>query len=155
MDARIRTELAALHLKLGIQKKKEPVEKKKPKKPELVEPDFYQPLIEAGILKKIQPAKFNEFLGAFSYLRAEQESQAPGQIDPSLAQLKNTIIEQMAWTLSTGLNIENKLKSFLFYGPRGTGKSLMLRALASEVGATIFDISTQVIGDCYLDKQSA
>ena len=174
VDRRIRSELQALHLKLGIQKKKEPVERKKPKKPEPVEPDFFQPLIEANILKKLEPAKFKDFKGAHNYLRAEVEAQAPGQVDPSLAQLRNAIIENVALPLATG-NPESdpkstaptqtpapvapsgprKIKSFLFYGPRGTGKSLMLRALVEETGATVLDISAQIVADNFLEKSSA
>ncbi len=34
-----------------------------------------------------------------------------------------------------------KMQNFLFYGPVGSGKTLMVRALAHECDALLFDIS--------------
>ena len=39
--------------------------------------------------------------------------------------------------------------SFLFYGPAGTGKTQIVRAIATETRSILYDISPMVIKDCY------
>ena len=52
------------------------------------------------------------------------------------------------------LDTKNKV-SFLFYGPAGTGKTMMVRALANECDAIVLDISpSNTDGGQYLDKES-
>ena len=41
---------------------------------------------------------------------------------------------------------------FLFYGPPGSGKSLMVRALAKECDATVIEISPTTFEGTYADK---
>lgn len=43
---------------------------------------------------------------------------------------------------------------FLFFGPCGSGKTLMVRALANECNAVIFDISPYTLINCCTDKTS-
>ena len=42
----------------------------------------------------------------------------------------------------------------MFYGPMGTGKSLALRALASECDAMVIDLSVSNLEGNYMDKSS-
>lgn len=51
------------------------------------------------------------------------------------------------------LDTKNKV-SFLFYGPQGTGKTLMVQALANECDAIVLDISPMNIEGKYMDKES-
>jgi len=39
--------------------------------------------------------------------------------------------------------------SFLFYGPAGTGKTQIVRAVATETRSILYDISPMVIKDCF------
>ena len=57
------------------------------------------------------------------------------------------------------LFVRNKLEarnkvSFLFYGPSGTGKTLMVRALAHECDAIVLDLSPSNLEGKYMDKES-
>ena len=45
------------------------------------------------------------------------------------------------------------VRSCLFYGPAGTGKTQVVRAIAHETRAVVFDISPIVIKDVYLQKE--
>ena len=51
------------------------------------------------------------------------------------------------------LDTRNKI-SFLFYGPAGTGKTMMVRALANECDAIVLDISPSNLEGKYQDKES-
>ena len=46
-----------------------------------------------------------------------------------------------------------KDRTYLFYGPSGTGKSLMVRALASETKAMVLDLSPYVVADNFTEKK--
>lgn len=122
-------------------------------------------------------------MGDHNYLRTLQESKATGQPDPSLAQLRevctNFIILPMADGFTCGceekpegekppvspnvtipedfkpkeFKCEKANRTFLFYGPQGTGKSLMLRAIASESNAMVLDISAYNVADRFKDNK--
>lgn len=138
-------------------------------------------LTKAGIVKILPPAKMNDFLGDQNYLRTLQESKAQGQPDPSLAQLREVCTINMVIPLADGFkcpcNNPNQIlpapgveppedfepkkfeckmpeRTFLLYGPQGTGKSLMLRAIANEARCMVFDISGYNVADRFPVKKS-
>ena len=163
MDKIVQIELENLHYKLNIPKKKQPGAKKpkKTKPPKipgqnLVEnkdPDFIaKELVEHHILRKEPPVKFEDFLTTENPLREIQESQATRQPDPSLSQLKNAIIEHVAIPLGTGINIEGSNRTFLFYGPSGTGKSMLVNAVVSETNSIFLDISPYNLANVFTSK---
>ena len=84
------------------------------------------------ISKLSKPAKFSDFKGGYNLLRTIQEEKAESQIDPSLGQVRNLVSELVGMPLGVGISDPKKLKTYLFYGPSGSGKSLMVKALASE-----------------------
>lgn len=45
-------------------------------------------------------------------------------------------------------------KSFLFFGPQGSGKTMIIRALQSQCGALVLDLSPSNILERYPDKSS-
>ena len=48
------------------------------------------------------------------------------------------------------------VRSFLFYGPAGTGKTLVVRAIATETRSVVFDLSPLSIENCYVsDKRDS
>lgn len=48
------------------------------------------------------------------------------------------------------------VRSVLFYGPAGTGKTQIVRSVATETRAIIYDISPMALKDCYnADKKEA
>jgi hypothetical protein len=168
VDEIIKCELQNLYLKLSISKKKGKKKKrgkkrgkkgKKKKIPGAKAVGKRQPVdlmgdcAKFGILKKLKPAKMKDFMGDHNLLRTIQEAQAEGQPDPSLAQLRNVISEQIGCRLGGGFHQPGKNRTYLFYGPQGSGKSLMVRALATECNAMVLDISPYVVADNFTEKK--
>ena len=65
------------------------------------------------------------------------------QPDPSFMQIRTILAEFIGLPLGSVYAREKLDKNFffLFYGPLGTGKTLAVRALATECAAIILDIS--------------
>lgn len=63
----------------------------------------------------------------------QQEKQATVMPDPSIAQLRQVLIESIAIPLGSSFAKERLEKNswFLLYGPMGSGKTLAVRALQS------------------------
>lgn len=179
----IKAELANLHIKLGIAKKKDRTKKpKKPKKPKAKKiplekmikgrapVDLMGDMTKAGVIKVFHPTKISEFLGDYNLLRTLQESKATSQPDPSMAQLRQICTEHIILPMGDIEKIETPPpanddipvkvfktelhnRTFLFYGPQGTGKSLMVRAIAHETRSMILDISGYNVADRFVEKK--
>merc|ERR1719188_2411402 len=104
------------------------------------------------MIKKIEPVYLSDIVGEFQYLGAYQRTQETYCPPPSIQMIKSLIVEHCILPLAS-LLIRQKIpyaaKSLLLYGPRGSGKSTLARAIASEIGATFFDISPSVIEGKY------
>ena len=72
---------------------------------------------EWGVLKKLKPATLKDFKGGYNLLRSIQEAQMDRQPDPSLAQLRNRIVEHIGIPLASNIHNPTVNKTFLFYGP--------------------------------------
>jgi len=116
-----------------------------------------------GMLGTVTPAYFKDFVGEFAYMGQVQRVQEPFAVAPSSQMIKSMIIEHCVLPLAslhvrTRLDDPEKLKqgaprmvarSLLIYGPRGTGKSMLARCIATETGAAFFNISPSVIEGKY------
>ena len=72
-----------------------------------------------------------DFMGTHNNLNYLLEKTAELQPDPSLPQVRNMVAEYVGIPLGSD-EAKKKLEKwnwFLFYGPMGTGKTLMTRAL--------------------------
>jgi len=61
-----------------------------------------------------------------------------------MALIRQLVTEYIIFPLGSELirkRHPSHVRSFLFYGPEGTGKSLLVRAIASETKALVFDLS--------------
>ena len=150
--------------KKAKKKKKKKAKKKKEKKPkplpgekikELKELDTDQMLsvlIEKNLIVKTKNRKISEFVGDFNYLgsmhqhaeRSDDSKWIPQ--DPSLAQLRQSIVEYLVLPngsaeIKSSLPPEKLIKSAMFYGPSGTGKTFMAEAVASELGGLFIHLS--------------
>lgn len=123
-------------------------------------------MIQTGILQKVFSLKhqyaatpLDSFLGEFDTMGVSQSKET--FILPSLAELRKTVIEYCI--LPMGFHEEDqafpKLSSFLFYGPSGmiylslgVGKSHLVKAIATELGAQIFNLSPKNTAGQYLGK---
>ena len=169
VDEIIKCELKNLYTKLSIKKKKGKKKKKKKKKkgkkkkiPGAKLVGNYHPtdlmgnLSKAGVLKMLKQDTMADFKGGYNLLRTIQEAKAEKknpQPDPSFAQLRNSIKEIVGIPLGAGFTEPGKMRTYLFYGPQGTGKSLMVRALATECRAMVLDISPYVVESMMTDKK--
>ena len=80
--------------------------------------------------------------------------QATNQPDPSLPQLRRTIIEQIALPQVSGLNVTNNPRTFLFYGPPGSGKTFLTHAIVNETKSIFLDFSPDIIAENVADKNA-
>merc|ERR550514_2593482 len=114
--------------------------------------DCFPDLVEQGILKKIKPERLEAIHGEFQYLGAIQRVQETYCPPPSPQMIKQLVVEHCMLPLAS-TSIRQKApyaaRSLLLYGPKGTGKSMLARAIATETGATFFDISPSVIEGKY------
>lgn len=149
----IALELDNMRIKYGVKKKKEKKKKAKKRKEKKIKiplglgkrdpKDILAELVEAKIVKLLQPAKMTDMIGEHNPLGTQQERQATLMPDPSIAQLRQVLIESIAIPLGSSFAKERLDKNgwFLFYGPMGSGKTLAVRALQSECNAIVFDLT--------------
>jgi len=96
----------------------------------------------SGVLKKVKPCHLEDFLGEYNYL-----GESP---PPSAQMIKSLLVEHCILPLAQ-TEIRQKVpesltaRALLLYGPKGSGKSMLARAIATETGATFFDLSPAVI----------
>jgi ATP-dependent 26S proteasome regulatory subunit len=63
------------------------------------------------------------------------------------------VSEQIGVRLGGDFTQPTRDRTYLFYGPSGTGKSLMVRALATECKAMVLDLSPYVVADNFTEKK--
>ena len=76
--------------------------------------------------------------------------------DPSMALIRNLIVEYIIFPLGSELvrrRFPENVRSFLFYGPSGTGKTLVVRACIHETNSILFDLSPINIDGKYSAKK--
>ncbi|KAF4662820.1 hypothetical protein FOL47_006043 [Perkinsus chesapeaki] len=115
--------------------------------------DCLPELVQDGIIKCIKPAHLKDFLGEFAFLGALQRVSEPMCPPPSAQMIKSMIVEHVCLPLAS-TSIRQRCssltaKSLLLFGPKGCGKSLLARIIATEVGATFIDISPKIIEGKY------
>jgi len=169
VDEQMREELANLKLLFEGAKKKKGGKAKKPKVKKPKPPkkwcaavgsitnreDCVPDLVEQGILKKVMPTLLEDFWGEHHYLGAMLRSQhrfwGEHHFPPPSAQMIRSLLVEHCVLPLAQTDIRQKApeslaaRSLLLYGPKGAGKSMLARAIATETGATFFDLSPAVI----------
>ena len=171
VDAMIGMELENLKLQLaGGKKKKKKGKKKKGKKKKgkkkknklpgakqiahMSEYEMLVELVKAGIVKRLPPANLKDFIGEFNYIAMMMEDLNDRPREPSMAIIRQLVTEFIIFPLGSALVRKRHplhVRSFLFYGPAGTGKTLVVRAIATETRSVIFDLSPNSIEGLYLE----
>lgn len=109
-----------------------------------------------NIIKKIKPAKMSDLIGEYNPLASLIEKHSELMPDPSMAQLRSVVTELVAIPLGSKFVKERmveRMNWFLFYGPMGTGKTLVVRALSQQCNALVFDLSVSNLEGKFVDKQ--
>ena len=114
--------------------------------------DMLIDLVKNNIVKKMPPENLKDFLGEFNYIASMMEDVNDTPRPPSMALIRQIVTEFIIFPLGSPLvrkrHPEN-VRSFLFYGPGGTGKTQLVRAIATETRAMIYDLSPYTIQDRY------
>jgi len=172
VDKLIEIELANLEMQEGKKKKKTKKKTKKPKKkkPKKLPPalkliakkttfELLNELFVLGIAKKItKPHKITDFMGEYNFIGSIEDMEKP-VADTSLAQVRSMVVEWGVLPLGSKAIHENiarnygALKSILFLGPQGSGKTMMAKAVACETSSLFLDISPAIIENTYPDKK--
>ena len=72
--------------------------------------------------------------------------------EPSMALIRQLVTEYIIFPLGSALvrkRFPENVRSFLFYGPAGTGKTQVVRAIVSETRSVLFDMSPLSITNVY------
>lgn len=110
----------------------------------MTEYDMLVELVKSGIVKKLPPANLKDFIGEFNYIHMMMEDLNDRPREPSMALIRQLVTEFIIFPLGSALvrkRFPDTIDAFLFYGPAGTGKSLVVRAIATETRSVIFDLS--------------
>ncbi|KAI9144683.1 hypothetical protein BKA69DRAFT_727651 [Paraphysoderma sedebokerense] len=127
-------------------KKKDTAAKKGKKEKDLTagrtEESLVEELVQSGIMQLFQKISLSEFKGGENLMAAEGTKHKT-ITQPSYADLRRVITEYcvLPLTLPTLDDNTNWAVSILLYGPEGVGKSMLVQAIATEVGASFFDIT--------------
>lgn len=109
-------------------------------------------IVQAGILQRNSPIYLNSFLGEFDYMKGTMDTDPV--ILPSLGEVKKAITEYCI--LPFGIDPFTipfpKITSLMLYGPVGSGKSHLVKAIATELGAQIFNLSPRNTAGEYIGK---
>ena len=110
-------------------------------------------LIENKLVNQYKPRKVSDLLGGFTY-NGNGVTAAP---EPSMAQLRGLLTEYAVLPLGSralkaSLSDDVNIKSIMMYGPAGSGKTMMVEAIASELGAMVVNISPHRLAGLYTGK---
>jgi SpoVK/Ycf46/Vps4 family AAA+-type ATPase len=110
--------------------------------------DMVSVLVKMGILYELRrPVKtLDEFIGSMNYLGSAYQA-ANISLDPTMAQMRACLTENFILPQGSPYVKENSplVNTLLLYGPPGSGKTHLAKAICSQSGSTWFDLSPRNI----------
>jgi hypothetical protein len=113
--------------------------------------DMLSGLVEVNTVVSPQPYHIANFVGDFNYLgtihqHAERRGAEWVPEPPSMAQIRQVVtqycvLQNASPSLRAALPVEAQVRSVMYYGPKGGGKTMMAQAVAFELGALCLDLS--------------
>ena len=113
-------------------------------------------LVENRIVNNPADNKIADLVGDFNYLGSVHQHQKKGDQkqrwipqNPSMAQLRASLTEYcilpngLSSTVRKEIDETNNVRSLLLYGPKGSGKTMMVQAIANELGALFINLSAE------------
>lgn len=83
-------------------------------------------------------------MGELNYIHSMLDDIKDTPYDPSMALIRQLVTEYIIFPLGSKLvreRLPEHVRSFLFYGPPGGGKTQVVRAIVSETKSVLFDMS--------------
>lgn len=115
-------------------------------------------LIQNNIVKKFPPQKLSDFIGEFNYIHSMLDDIKEAVYDPSMALIRQLVTEYIIFPLGSKLvrqRFPEFVRSFLFYGPTGTGKTQVVKAIAYETKSVVFDLSPMNIDGKFAENKAS
>ncbi|CAG0886207.1 unnamed protein product [Cyprideis torosa] len=139
-------------------KKRKKKDKRKKKKMKDLTPDrttesLYEELVANGIIKLPPEVNLNDFVGSYNML-GRHLIQKGVEVSPGMLDVKRTVAEYCVLPLGSQSvhEVAPLVKSVLITGPKGSGKKMLVNAICSELGATLFDLTAANIAGKYPGK---
>ncbi|XP_076395728.1 dynein regulatory complex protein 11 isoform X2 [Megachile rotundata] len=133
--------------------KKNKKRKEKDLTPDRTTDSLFEELLTQGIIKLHREISLHDFKGEKSFINYNLREKGKDPL-PALGDIRQLIAEYCILPLgnSTLRELTPLVRSVLIAGPHGSGKKMLVNAICTELGATLFDITPSNIAGKYPGK---